>query len=77
MEELKNSRDKITVALVEMLKHALHSRHFRLQDAGRDSFKTLLKVVFLSVVLRKRPTFKLTRTDICLISRFVLFMQYL
>lgn len=51
-EPLKNNRDKITVLLVEMLKHALCSRHFRLQEIGSDSLKTPLKEVFLSVVFQ-------------------------
>lgn len=40
-----------------MLKLALYSRHLRPQEIGRDSLKTLLKVVILNVVLRKLPTF--------------------
>lgn len=52
--------DKIGAHLVEMLKHAQYSRHFRLQEIEKDSLKTPLKVVFLNVVLRKHPTFKLS-----------------
>lgn len=79
-ELLKNNQehawDIIRVPIVEMLKHALYSRRFRLQEIEKDSFKTLLKVLFLNVVLRKRPTFELSRTLIYLISSFVLCMQH-
>lgn len=56
MKELKNNRDKITAALAEMLKHALYSRQCRLRGIGRGSLKTLLKVVFLNMALRKLPS---------------------
>lgn len=76
IKELKNNRDEITVPLTEMFEHALHWRHFRLHETGRDSLKTLLNDVFLNVVLRKLPSCKLP-WHLSNIHFFMVYVQYL